>query len=900
VAAARVRILSWNEHGSYTDETTSDINGRFHCDVHPGTIRVIAAETDELTSDWVHAIDPEVPLAPRQIAAFAIKMIRKSKLRGTVRTAEGPVVGATVYLRYTGSDYHISQRCAATNEHGEYQLDGLPPGSAFMYAACTGLYLQLWPSAPTVSNAGPPEALKVLVVPGVEVTRDFDMRVGADVHGRVEGPGGPLSGVRVKASSSPVASTLTRDDGTFALKGVVPGPRVSFELSLDRYVASPLNGSVDVAPDRATTGVVLHMDQLKYLATSVESDDGMALIGAVLHVDRTDGRPAEANVEGTSYGADVGPVDADGIRRVPIAIEAGGSATVTASATDYQDSTSATVRTIDGQNSYRVRIVMDAGHDLHGRIVDVQGTPVEGAGVSLKKLRADGSGRVSSARGSASIWAVSDSSGEFKAQHLSRGSYEVIVDAAGFLRSTSLVDLPNADGVRIALNREYAITGSVRDGDGSIVDGASVRAVRSTAGSGVDAVSQSSGTTVTGPDGSFILGKLAIGNYCLIVSPDVGGILNIEETAVEGVQAGTTDVTVVVSQGKIISGRVVDSTRRAVRAVSVAADLTVQFPYECKVADQMRISTTDAGGRFELRGLRAVNYRLRFTPDNSVSAGSVLPLVYEAVPAGSEGLDVVLEDGLMIDGVVVDPDGHGVSGLAMAFAGIAVGSEASPTTTVTDSLGGFHVGGLTPGEYTIALDSGKVGPSYVMQSIETVPAGSRGIRLAVVAASAITGAVFDETGVAIRNASVVAVAQENHGAQRGALTDSNGAFSIGGLLPGTGYTILVYSIGNVVSRVRNTTGGGQPLHIVCVRGGACTGRVIDGSGSPVKQAILTVWLTGDPDQTQGTTTGDDGSFKLEGLVDGPYDAKVYVDRAYRSCGTIRQGQYGLELRIPSK
>jgi hypothetical protein len=267
----------------------------------------------------------------------------------------------------------------------------------------------------------------------------------------------------------------------------------------------------------------------------------------------------------------------------------------------------------------------------------------------------------------------------------------------------------------------------------------------------------------------------------------------------------------------VIRGRVVRAdTGEPLRRVQVRVD-------EWSTADQSgpAATMTDAQGRYELTQLRAGRYQLKATRGGYVEVaygqrrpferGRPLELGEGAV---LQNIDFALPPGAVVTGRVVDETGEAVAHASVSLsrrryiegARRLVGQSGSST----DDRGEFRIFGVPPGDYVIVakLDGMDLGsrdrvryvPTYYpgtavaseAQRI-TVAAGQElpGITIALArAATATVRGIVRSAGQASPGPFTFVIAREIGGPQAygqtaTALAAGDGAFAIGGLLPGT-------------------------------------------------------------------------------------------------------------------
>lgn len=191
---------------------------------------------------------PQGRPAPR----FASSADATGIIQGRVMSATGaPIRGAEIRARESSGR---ENRLATTNEHGEFELRDLIPGTWTLSASKSGFISQQYGQKRAFSA---PESLQVGTRQRLQA--DFTLDRAGAISGRVfDEFGDPVAGARVQVLRSRMTSgrrTLTPtgvgdqtdDTGAFRLYALPPG---------DYYIGATLNAAADDAPPvRLTLGV---------------------------------------------------------------------------------------------------------------------------------------------------------------------------------------------------------------------------------------------------------------------------------------------------------------------------------------------------------------------------------------------------------------------------------------------------------------------------------------------------------------------------------------------------------------------------------------------------------------------------------------------------------------------
>ncbi|MCC6406925.1 MAG: sigma-70 family RNA polymerase sigma factor [Planctomycetes bacterium] len=282
-------------------------------------------------------------------------------------------------------------------------------------------------------------------------------------------------------------------------------------------------------------------------------------------------------------------------------------------------------------------VVLRVGGLVKGVLVDEHDAPIADSVVRLEGWNAD-----VERLGARPSWSLAsylrtrstrtDDLGRFAFADVAAGSYGVFAgreDSHGSVSvGVTVVDGVAAEPVKLVLPTGLAISGVVVDRSGAPV----------LAYVSVDSLQPdvtTSGDTRTSDDGSFRAGGLAAGKYSITVYPlslwsDDPDVLRHARTVVGGVDAGTSDVRIVVERAMPLRGRVVD----AQGAPAVGMNVVAKGGAGIELGDQ---AITDPDGRFALWLVEGVRFDLEaFAPLAAGNPGA--SLFAEAAGARLEGV----------------------------------------------------------------------------------------------------------------------------------------------------------------------------------------------------------------------------------------------------------------------
>ncbi|MGE0192791.1 MAG: hypothetical protein AB7T63_12215 [Planctomycetota bacterium] len=257
------------------------------------------------------------------------------------------------------------------------------------------------------------------------------------------------------------------------------------------------------------------------------------------------------------------------------------------------------------------------------------------------------------------------------------------------------IDLSSTGRLHLTVPESLAIRGRVVDATGSGVAGVPLSAEVAGAKS---SVATSSAVARSGADGSFRLGGLSEGAWRIVV---VGHAFELDADASAVVDAGSSEVEVVVRATRAIFGSVVDDRGRAlsgatVRASPAAGGGRVRRPLA---------AVTDDEGAFRIEGLAATG-TLEVWVDALQRDGEVWqPLSGHVVDAVDAPLTLAVMRGAMVRGHVRGADEARLAGTRLEVWTQEHGGEptrlaglGSPRTDGT-----FAVGPLAPGAYELVV-----------------------------------------------------------------------------------------------------------------------------------------------------------------------------------------------------
>jgi hypothetical protein len=318
---------------------------------------------------------------------------------------------------------------------------------------------------------------------------------------------------------------------------------------------------------------------------------------------------------------------------------------------------------------------------------------------------------------------LTDASGNFTIEKLIPGRYLLQIRATGHQTvDKGGIDVPEGDGgpLGIELPKGLEIAGVCVDEKGAPVTSVSMWLTANSRPG--EMVSIPNRNMTTDEDGSFRFEGLSPGAYTIN--------FNSQEYArkeVTDVQAGTTDLRVVLEKGLSITGRVLLPNG------SPADNIWVTARGENNRSESDR---TDTDGKFELRNLPAGTYEVTANSPSGYNfrgggvdddSPDLRSNSQEGVAAGAESIEIRLKPGASIEGIVTDDAGNPLGG-ASVWANATDGSSGGSLSgwSRTDDDGRFRVRGLDPAQsYTVSASHG----DYMGGKSVEATAGATGVTI---------------------------------------------------------------------------------------------------------------------------------------------------------------------------
>ena len=415
--------------------------------------------------------------------------------------------------------------------------------------------------------------------------------------------------------------------------------------------------------------------------------------------------------------------------------------------------------------------------------------------------------------------------------------------------------------------------------------------------------------------GTFRLAGVSRGSYRLEVGHPArlqGRPFGYRPHTVASVAAGTLDVTVRLTRGRMIAGRVLDAWGRPVRS-RMGFLATARTEHGDVDLTRSRVFYFDVDGTFALSGLDEGVYdltvRLVSGPGDEIDPAGAGTTLVEGVPAGTADLEVCLGRGDVIAGRLVDEHGDAVSVRKGWLTAVPQGTRSGAPGTVWipfDLSGGFRSAPLAA-DTVFEVSAGGM-PGYLGARIDEVRPGTRDLVVRLATARRIAGVVrlpSGEPAPAVTPVRAVVLGVVAPDAARGEVgvghTGADGAFTIEGLADRRFQVVAGGGVGWVASAksAADVAAGTEDLELEVVLGLTLSGRLVDAAGRGVRTPSLRA-LRDDLHEVPPSTrvTSEDGRFVIRSLHAGTYRIwAVVADRAV-DCGVVTVPADDVVLTIP--
>jgi len=660
-------------------------------------------------------------------------------------------------------------------------------------------------------------------------------------------------------------------DVVWTIQPNLDGVHAASQMGLSLEPGKTQSLVVQVSPGATVEGVVVDEDGQPLADVTVRSVSAMPWMGG-------GGASTDTDAEGRFQLAGLEP----------------GELQLRAERDNFLDTNINDLELADGAAERGLKVVLRQGASLGGRVVLPTGEGAAGADVAVQASRSRGwGGWGGGSRLQTVANAVADADGRFVVRGLDEGNYTLRAsfaeteaeDAPRWRAELSPVESGRMDCV-LELAAPVQFTGVVLDDRGEPVTAFEVR-VSSTADGGPRETQ-----AFESEDGSFTFARVGEGDWSVRVTAE--GHVQDEELPLVLPSSAQLDVALL-RTGRM-SGRVVDGAGGIVMGAEVKVDdgRGGGNPWGGQTGPS---AITDAEGLFELEDLRPGALVLTASAEGWADSED---LAIELAPGQeSDGLDLALRVGAIIEGTVLTPEGDPMPGRRVSWGSNAMGFG-NRDEVMTDAAGRFRFEHVTPGTWSVSASPsmaemgermrGKRGQSAFVEVMgelvtETVTLDDRDYVEVFLGGEPkmpvrITG-VVTRGEEPFAGAQVYAVSEGSavFEGMKTSTADENGAFEI--ILDRPGPHVISAREGSLgVERLVEVPRQDEMRVDLHVPSGALLGTVRSPDGKPVTGIRLSIQredgmgrMRWGGDQAR---TNETGSFRFDGLEAGRYTVRANV------------------------
>ena len=454
-------------------------------------------------------------------------------------------------------------------------------------------------------------------------------------------------------------------------------------------------------------------------------------------------------------------------------------------------------------------------------------------------------------------------------------------------------------GQTLTRDNATGIAGRVTDAQGHPIGGVTVL---------FETAQSYAGTVLTGNDGRYAMTGLTAGPWIVCfssaqpTSASPNGFLDEcwdnTDPGFEGPPPNPTLVTVrpghvtahidaALAPAGALTGRVLDRNAQPVTGVGVTA-------YGPRVDG---FAITDATGRYTMRGISSTTARVCFSPGVTTQGPSTTgylsacaPQQVTITPPGLTTVPTVtLARAGAVRGRVVGPTGKPLAGVqVLAY------SPTYPNVGQTDANGSYAIVGLPAGPYAVCFDGTTVTTTGVPTGFVAECDGNRpydpygSADVPVVAGKAVRVDAQLSVGAGLRGRVTASngqpipgiglIVRDNPAPQSFIQTDSDGRYSVTGVVPGSHVVCFDTGSGPYVSEcfrnapdefgatpVLATAGKFTVANAVLSEGSSFTGTVTDKTGAPIPGVLVSAFTNGPAGPYGYATTDEAGRWSMTGL-----------------------------------
>lgn len=860
VEGARVFVAGWDIQGqkrfaprdrslasqTITDETGAfaTVNLRTSLNNEPGyTLAVKAEGYATFLSDYIRAGTRglEFILKPGGVVSGML-----------VGVADGaPLPGKTVVLT---SELAIENISGTTDTEGFFFLTDVPVGTH--KPGLRDEELVLLPQTPSI------QVVEDMPVDEVVLQAAEGGRIAGRVYDRETGSG---VGEVLLYANAPTGGggrrqATTGADGAYEFKGLAAGGyQVEYRkpegYPNPRYEDPDRERLVTVDVAKVTGGVDFALSRGLTISGRVVDESGKPVAEASISGDAVQGNAydyVQSKSDGTFVLAGYAP-----LQQINVYAYKEGYALVA----DSKQPKQAIIK-MEDQSVTGVELILGTEATVSGTVVDGRGQPKGGIEVYALATSRNSGGRLASA--------TSAADGTIKFSQMSAGEYGFIFPQGGGWSNTEVAQAQkitlakgqNLSGVKIVYKDDneggLTISGRVLDTKGNGIPRAEIRLHGPWREVSADAT------------GNYEIGGLSPGEYTLQAASYAHTGVEMQTAA-----AGSKNVNFVLKGMATLSGRVVSAaTNQPVTTFRIRA--TGRGGQQYYVRDEFQ-SVLDPEGRFTLREVEDGSTTIEVRADGFAdTTAKISPIVENE---SREDVVVRMEDGVVVAGRVVDGSGRGVGGAQIFIGSVPQQWQMErQRRALSGGDGSFRLTSLPTGQAEISAVHSSFASKTV--SVNLVPRIENKVDIVLSSGGTIEGRITENGKTPLAGQHVYANINNDH---RQAQTDADGRYKLAGLPDGKINVGASLQMGGS-NRSQNANVDVKDGFVTEVnfdfRAGTSSieGVVYIEPGVPIGGQT---WVNGTittptgTTESYGTQTGSDGSYRLDGMVEGTLSLRVF-------------------------
>ncbi len=675
VLRSGIRQRQFSRTGTAESGTATGADGRFRL------ARLMAGETWE-----IRALRPGYAASRLTLPALRsrsdLRLVLERGRNGfgrVVDRAEKPVTGAEIrLLASTGELSLVSERRprgedgidawqAATDPAGRFEVPSLPPGPLDLLVRKPGFAPVLVRAVPVPRGEGPFDLGTIILEPAVELKGRVMDREGKPVPGAEVHATRDLRRLRMQLSDGPLdrkADAVTDAGGRFTVRDLHRGDQPDLLVRVKGFLPGEVKGVT--VPVAAPLTIVL--DPATSLSGRVVDADGLPIAGAELALGSERAGEERGLLRFAARSQSSATSDEDG--RFAFDEVQPGRAELRVTAEGFQPSAPETLTVPAGNGLDNLRIVLERGAVIEGRVTTTAGEPVGDTRVICGPAAA-----------------VSDGDGAYRLEGVPPGPRTVQASHQDFQPLEKKLDVqPVSNQLDLVFEAGQEVSGRAVDREGKGIEGVQINLVLGESPRERDVLSSS--------DGSFTLLHVADGDYSIRAEKEgYATTETLEKTeAVHVAGAPVRDLEIRMNRGGRISGDLLGLDLYDLAEVTVTARREDGFE---------KPGSVDYSGHYEVAELPAGNWLVL----GSLRNGQREAQARAVLEAGGEVTDADLEfgDSFTLNGRVL----LGGEPLKDARVSLAGQDVAVRRMVESDWQGAFVLEDVEPGRYRLQVSASR-------------------------------------------------------------------------------------------------------------------------------------------------------------------------------------------------